>query len=48
MGDDDTPTPEECEQLARSIAMSGSLGDRDRMRVMELLRRLARLVNPRR
>ena len=34
-------SPEEIEQLARSVAMSGALGDRDRLRVVELLRRLA-------
>jgi hypothetical protein len=40
----DDPTPEELEQLARSIAMSGALGDRDRHRVVELLRLLGRLL----
>lgn len=37
----DPPTPEELEQLARSVAMSGVLGDRDRLDVVEALRRLA-------
>lgn len=40
---DDEPTAEELEQLARSIVMSGVLGDRDRQTVAEALRRLARL-----
>ena len=37
----DEPTPEELEQLARSVAMSGVLGDRDRLDVVAALRRLA-------
>ena len=37
----DEPTPEELEQLARSVAMSGALGDRDRLDVVAALRRLA-------
>ena len=37
----DDPTPEELEQLARSVAMSGVLGDRDRLEVVAALRRLA-------
>ena len=39
----DEPTPEELEQLARSVAMSGALGDRDRLDVVAALRRLAEL-----
>ena len=35
----DEPTPEELEQLARSVAMSGVLGDRDRPDVVAALRR---------
>ena len=35
------PTPEDLEQLARSVAMSGVLGDRDRLDVVVALRRLA-------
>lgn len=34
----DDPTPEDLEQLARSIAMSGVLGDRDRGDVIDALR----------
>jgi hypothetical protein len=34
-------SPEELEQLARSIAMSPHLGDRDRRDVIDALRRLA-------
>lgn len=37
----DEPTPEDLEQLARSVAMSGVLGDRDRLDVDAALRRLA-------
>ena len=37
----DDPTPEDLEQLARSVAMSGVLGDRDRLDVVAALRRLA-------
>ena len=37
----DEPTPEDLEQLARSVAMSGVLGDRDRLDVVAALRRLA-------
>jgi hypothetical protein len=40
---DDDPTPEQLEQLARSIAMSGNLGDRDRRDVIDALRRLAEI-----
>jgi uncharacterized protein YegP (UPF0339 family) len=36
-------TPEELEQLARSVAMSGVLGDRDRLDVVIALRRLAEI-----
>ncbi|HUS43595.1 MAG TPA: hypothetical protein VMY16_13100 [Ilumatobacteraceae bacterium] len=35
--------PEELEQLARSVAMSGVLGDRDRIDVVTALRRLAEI-----
>ena len=35
-------TPEELEQLARSVAMSAHLGDRDRQDVFDALRRLAK------
>lgn len=35
------PTPEECEQIARSIAMSPALTRSERERVMELLDHLA-------
>ena len=37
----DDLTPEDIEQLARSVAMSGVLGDRDRIDVVTALRRLA-------
>lgn len=39
----DEPTPEDLEQLARSVAMSGVLGDRDRLDVVVALRRLAEI-----
>ena len=39
----DTPTPEDLEQLARSVAMSSVLGDRDRLDVVVALRRLAEI-----
>ena len=39
----DNPTPEDLEQLARSVAMSGVLGDRDRLDVVVALRRLAEI-----
>ena len=39
----DNPTPEQLEQLARSVAMSGVLGDRDRIDVVTALRRLAEI-----
>ena len=39
----DEPTPEELEQIARSVAMSGALGDRDRIDIVTALRRLAEL-----
>ena len=39
----DVPTPEDLEQLARSVAMSGVLGDRDRLDVVTALRRLAEI-----
>ncbi len=37
-------TPEMLEQLARSVIMSGVLGDHDRQAVAEALRLLARLL----
>lgn len=37
----DEPTPEQREQLARSVPMRGVLGDRDRIDVVAALRRLA-------
>jgi hypothetical protein len=37
----DRVTPEELERLARSIAMSPGLGQRDRLTVSDALRRLA-------
>lgn len=37
----DKPTPEDLEQLARSVAMSAQLGDRDRQEIIDALRRLA-------
>ena len=39
----DEPTPEDLEQLARSVAMSGVLGDRYRLDVVAALRRLAEI-----
>ena len=39
----DEPTPEDLDQLARSVAMSGVLGDRDRLDVVVALRRLAEI-----
>ena len=39
--DGDTPTPDELEQLARSLAMDGSLGQRDAQRVADVLREVA-------
>jgi hypothetical protein len=38
---DATPTADELEQLARSLAMDGSLGRRDALRVAEVLREVA-------
>lgn len=35
------PTPEECEQIARSVAMSPALSPSDRERVIDLLEFLA-------
>ena len=35
------PTPGDLEQLGRFVAMSGVLGDRDRLDVVAALRRLA-------
>jgi hypothetical protein len=37
----DEPSPEDLEQLARSVAMAGALGDCDRLDVAAALRRLA-------
>ena len=42
------PTPEEIEQLVRSISISPSLGERDRIRAIEWLRILASLLRSRR
>jgi hypothetical protein len=39
----DEQNPEDLEQLARSVAMSGALGDRDRLDVVAALRRLAEI-----
>ena len=39
----DEATPEDLEQLARSVAMSGVLGDRERIDVVAALRRLAEI-----
>ncbi len=41
------PTPEEIEQLVRSVVMSPSLGERDRVRAIEWLRLLAALLRSR-
>ena len=41
MTDDDRPSPAELEQLARSLAIDGSLGRHDAQVVAEALRRLA-------
>jgi hypothetical protein len=43
MTDDDRPTPGELDQLARSLAMDGSLGRRDALRVADALQRLAKI-----
>lgn len=37
----DDLTPEHLEQLARSLTMSGALGDADRLTVVEVLREVA-------
>jgi hypothetical protein len=37
----DDPTPEDLDQLARSVAMPSAVGDRDRLDVVAALRRLA-------
>ena len=42
----DAPTPEELEQLARSLSMSPTVGDRDRHRIVDLLRQFARHLKP--
>lgn len=42
MTDDDLPTAAELEQLARSLAMDGSLGRDDAQVVAEVLRWVAR------
>lgn len=39
----DDHTPEMIEQLARSLATSSAMTERDRLAVVDLLRRLARL-----
>jgi hypothetical protein len=44
----DNPTPEDLEQLARSVAMSGVLGERDRLEVVIALRRLAEIEKTKR
>ena len=44
----DDVDPEELEHLARSIAMSGNLGDRDRRDVIDSLRRLAAIERSKR
>jgi hypothetical protein len=41
MTNDDTPTPDELEQLARSLAMDGALGRADAQRVAAVLREVA-------
>jgi hypothetical protein len=41
LDDDDQPTPEELERLARSLAMDGSLGRLDALRVAAVLREVA-------
>lgn len=43
MTNDDDLSPDELEQLARSLSMDGSLGRNDAQRVGSALRRLARL-----
>jgi len=42
----DDHTPEQIEQLARSLAMSSAMTDTDRLSVVELLRELARSRHP--
>jgi hypothetical protein len=44
----DDPTPEELEQIARSLAMAPHLGERDRQAVIEALRRLAEIERAKR
>lgn len=39
----DDPTPEDLEQPARSVAMSGVLGDRDHLDVVTAPRRIAEI-----
>jgi hypothetical protein len=39
-------TPEQIEQLARSLAMSSAMTDTDRLAVVELLRQFARQAHP--
>ena len=43
MTDDDLPSPAELEQLARSLAMDGSLGRDDAQPVAEVLRWVVRV-----
>jgi hypothetical protein len=42
----DDHTPEQIEQLARSLAMSSAMTDTDRLAVVELLRQFARQAHP--
>jgi len=41
------PTPEDVEQLAASLAMSPTIGNADRLRIVDLLHLLARLLRGR-
>ena len=45
---DDDPTPEDLEQSAWSLAMSGSLGEHNRQVAAEALRRLAEIERAKR
>jgi hypothetical protein len=49
MTDDNEPTADELDQLDQSLAVDGSLGRADALRVVEVLRELAaaRLRHPR-
>lgn len=42
----DDHTPEQIEQLARSLAMNSAMTDTDRLTVVELLRQFARQAHP--